>query len=117
MDKLASPAGLAIGSGVKLRAKGKPSHIMVWRFADAPHPLQLLHRDLPPPEWLVFVPQDRIGSDLDESIIGCPESIGVLRYETPAGDVVYTGSSLMSKAGKHLRTAKGGSPASISSHA
>jgi hypothetical protein len=117
MDKLPSPVGLAIDSDLKLRANEKSSHVMVWRFAEAPQPLRLLHRDLPPPEWLVFVPHARIGADLDESITGRPESIGVFRYETAAGDVVYMGSSLMNKAGKHLRTAKAESAASISSQA
>jgi hypothetical protein len=107
MEKLGSPAGL----------KGKPSHVMVWRFAEAPRPLRLLHRNSPPPEWLVFIPHSLIGLDLDESITGRPESIGVFRYETPAGDLVYTGSASMNKTGRHLRTAKTGSAASLSSHA
>jgi hypothetical protein len=115
MHKLVSPAGPAIESDIKLRAKGKSSHLMVWRFTDAPQPLRLLHRHLPPPEWLVFVPHARIGSDLDESIIARADSIGVFRYETPAGDVVYTGSSLMNRAGKDLRTAQ--SAACTLSHA
>ena len=76
---------------------------MVWRFTDAPQPLRLLHRDLPPPEWLVFVPHARIGSDLDESIIGRADSIGVFRYETPAGDAAPHGGFPMNKA-EDLRT-------------
>ncbi len=93
-------------------SKGTSNHVMVWRFVDAPAALRIFHRHLPPPEWLVFVPQARMGSDLDESITGRPESIGVFRYETAAGDFIYTGSSLMNKAGKHLRTARAGSSAS-----
>jgi len=107
MDRLGSPDGL----------KGKSSHVMVWRFADAPRPLRLLHRNSPPPEWLVFVPHSLIGLDLDESITGRPESIGVFRYETSAGDLVYAGSAATHKAGRHLRTAKAGAVASLSSHA
>jgi hypothetical protein len=117
MDKLASPSGLAIDFDVKSRAKGKSSHVMVWRFAEAPRPLRLLHRNLPPPEWLVFVPHSLIGSDLDESITGRAESTGVSRYETTAGDLVYAGSASMNKVGRHLRTAKAGSAVSMFSHA
>jgi hypothetical protein len=117
MDELASPAGTTIDSEMKLLAKDKSNHVMVWRFADAPYQLRLLHPTLPSPEWLVLVPHARIGSDLDELITGAAESIGVFRYDTPAGDVVYTGSSAMNKAGNHLRTAKAELAASIPLHA
>jgi hypothetical protein len=114
MDKLVrSGTGSAIDADIKSR------RVMVWRFADAPTPLRSLHCSLPPPEWLVLVPHTLIGSDLDEAITNQrAKSSGVFRYKTPAGDVVYTGNSLMSKAEKHLRTAKAESTAaSIPSHA
>ncbi len=115
MDKLASHA--AIDSDMNLQSKEKSNHVMVWRFTEAPYPLRLLHPALPPPEWLVFVPHARIGSDLDELITGGAESTRVCRYDTPAGDVVYTGSSVMSKAPKHLQTTKGAFGVSIPLHA
>jgi hypothetical protein len=103
------PASATIDSDVP--AKESSSSVKVWRFVDAPAALRMLHRHLPPPEWLVFIPYARVGSDLDESITGGPGSIDVCRYETATGDVIYTGSSLMNKAGKHLRTTRTSIPA------
>ncbi len=113
MDTLVSTGN---GPAIDSSASMKSSRIMVWRFTEAPRRLRVLHRDLPPPEWLVLVPQALICSDLDESITRRAESSRVSRYKTPAGDAVYTGTSPMNQAGKHLRTARAESAASMHSH-
>lgn len=90
-----SAAGVSRGSqsGALLRKSREHSRVMVWAFADAPKALRSLHRTSPPPEWIVFVPQHLIGSDLEEIITRNAESTGLFRYETATQGIVYMGSS------------------------
>ncbi len=71
----------------------KSDRVMVWRFADAPEALKSLHREPETPEWLALIPRALAGTDLDIAILGRAKSGKIARYETPDGDIVYTGTS------------------------
>ena len=71
----------------------KWDRLMVWRFADAPKALQSLHPEPETPEWLVLIPRDLDGTDLDVAILRGAKPGQIARYETPDGDIVYIGTS------------------------
>ena len=71
----------------------KFDRLMVWRFADAPKALKSLHCEPETPEWLVLIPRDLDGTDLDVAILRGAKPGQIARYETPDGDIVYIGTS------------------------
>jgi hypothetical protein len=69
------------------------NRVMVWQFDSAPSELRALHNGGQSPSWLALVPKKICGADLETAIIAQTGLIGLYRYQTEAGDVVYFGSS------------------------
>ena len=70
---------------------------MVWRFPAAPENLKALHCGPETPEWLVLVPAALSGTDIDEAIVRGSNPGEVARYDTPSGDIVYVGTSQLTR--------------------
>lgn len=68
----------------------EPNRIRIWRFAKAPRELRSLH-GFSDAEWLVLIPRLIWGIDLEDVIRERADPGSLSRYETPNGDVVYTG--------------------------
>lgn len=68
-----------------------PSLIAIWKFHRAPSNLRALHTAEECPDWLAFVPREVWGPDLDEAISAQAGHLALYRFETVAGDTVYTG--------------------------
>jgi len=63
--------------------------IVVWKLEDAPKELRLLYKGLETPAWVALVPHEIRGRDLDETLMGNPNSESVSRYQTPNGEVYF----------------------------
>jgi hypothetical protein len=66
--------------------------IMVWQFDTAPAWLRSLNDSLENPEWIVLVPREIYGADID-AMHTDGSSSAMCRYETRRGDVVYIGTT------------------------
>ena len=66
---------------------------MVWKFDAAPAQLRRLHDSLQKPEWIVLVPREIYGLDIDAAMRAAKSARTICRYKTQRGDVVYIGDA------------------------
>lgn len=69
---------------------------MVWKLSAAPEHLQRLRDPSQNAEWIVLVPKEIYGADVNEALLA-GENANVSRYETADGDVVYIGEGSLQK--------------------
>jgi len=80
----------------------KAGRIRIWKFAAAPGELRALHRGPKPPEWVVIVPREMQGSDIENLLLAQGPPGSITRHATGKGDFVYLGQSGVSQVSKLL---------------